>query len=245
MLSFLIFVTALTVAGGALFSVRRVYAYCFNHYDPELEQRILDRLPESGLRRGQSMFTIRDSDVRAALDGYFPNIRVVNIERRFPDRIFVNYVVRFEYFMYARNGQYYIADNTLQIVRIAESNPNLILLRPAAPIEGALAVGSPLIAEGRPDRAAAVEIIAAMERFNFARFSANFFEYVDLSTHNAVVLRTRAGVRFRLNGLNNLTAKLRTAISVFENIEPSHRSTGTIIVTAGNPNRGTWTAGDN
>jgi len=217
MLSIFGFVLALIVMSSAIFRVRHVVAYGHNSNDAELEQLIVDAAP---IRRGQSIFSVRDRSVVNELHGQIANIRVVNVERRFPNRVFINFVQRFEYFQISYGGYYFITDETLHTLRYASNRPNLIELRLSEALAAPPAVGQSLAAPTQ-------EIAMATEFMRIAgRRAATLFVHVDFGNHNSIILQTREGIRFRFIGTENLAERLHFALYVFDNTLPSYRRTG-------------------
>ena len=96
------------VTCGAAFLVRNVYAYSYYgnaeggavNYDTRI-------IEASGIQKNSSMFFLDEKAIAERIENTFPNVRVVNIERRFPDSVSINYVVYENSFQYENGGSYY------------------------------------------------------------------------------------------------------------------------------------------
>lgn len=96
------------VTCGATFLVRNVYAYSYYgnaeggavNYDARI-------IEAADIRKNSSMFFLDEQAVSDRIEKAFPNVRVVNIERRFPDSVSINYVVYENSFQYENGGSYY------------------------------------------------------------------------------------------------------------------------------------------
>lgn len=94
----------IVIACSATFLVRTVEAYNYYGYyenDDNYDKMVVDA---SGVKRNSSMFFLDESDVKKRVEGAFANVGVVNVERKFPDGVCINYVV------YKRLFQYRVAD---------------------------------------------------------------------------------------------------------------------------------------
>ena len=220
---------------SAVFRVRHIVPFGYNSNDAVLEERIVYYAP---IRRGQSIFTVRDRVVITELHDRIANIRVVNVERRFPNRIFINYVQRFEYFHISYGGRYFITDETFHTLRYSAGRPHLIEIRLSSNLSAEPEVGQPLVVLAE-DIAIAAELMRATRNFNHDPI--RLFRYIDFSGNNAVILQTRAGVSFRFVGNAGFTAMLRTALSAYENnLRPHEQESGTVTVFESDPNRAVW-----
>ena len=222
---------------SAIFRVRYITPISPNHTDSELIELIADTAP---IRRGQSIFTIRDRSVINELHNQIPNIRVINVERRFPNTVRINFIERREHFYLLYDGYYFITDETLHTLRYTVSRPNLIELRLSQNISIEPALGQ-VIAVSAEERSIANELMLATDNLNHD--AVRLFRYLDFSGYNSIVLRTQSGVRLRFVGKSNLTSMLRTALSVYENnLQPHERISGTITVFESDSNRAVWSA---
>ncbi len=89
---------------GATFLVRHVEAYNYYEDSSEYDERVIDA---SGIKMNSSMFFIDETAVQEKIENKYPNIGVVNIERKFPDRVSINYVVYDNLFQYLSGDTYY------------------------------------------------------------------------------------------------------------------------------------------
>lgn len=89
---------------GATFLVRHVEAYNYYAESSEYDKQVIDA---SGIKMNSSMFFIDEVSVKERIEKKYPNVGVINIERRFPDRVSVNYIVYDNLFQYLSGDTYY------------------------------------------------------------------------------------------------------------------------------------------
>ncbi|MCM1368539.1 MAG: FtsQ-type POTRA domain-containing protein [Roseburia sp.] len=90
------------IACGATFLVRHVEAYNYYESSPEFDEKIIDA---AAIKTNSSMFFLDELDIKNRVESEFVNVGVVNVERKFPDRVSINYIVYGSSFQYlAENG---------------------------------------------------------------------------------------------------------------------------------------------
>lgn len=94
----------LIIVCGATFLVRHVDAYGYYQNSGEYDKAVIEA---SGIEKSSSMFFIDETAVKNRIESKFANIGVINVERKFPDRVTVNYVVYENSFSYFDGGKYY------------------------------------------------------------------------------------------------------------------------------------------
>ena len=222
----------LIVASSVLFSVQHVSAYCYNADDAELERQVLEN---NGIKRGKSIFSLNKSKVIEKVESSVANIRVINIEKKFPNRVFINYVKLFEYFEFSQNGEFYYVSNSGDIVRVgktAEDNGEYIKLY----IKGnaiSPSLGAKFETENDFVNTALPILLSAIERIDARDVVVKLFEFADFSK-NFVYLKTRTGVMFELQSCDNALEKLRLGVSVYRDMTSAadeRTKSGTIILT--------------
>lgn len=92
------------IACGATFLVRHVEAYNYYEDSPEYDSMVIDA---AGIKTNSSMFFLDETAIKNKVESAFSNVGVVNIERKFPDRVSINYVVYGSSFQYLGKDEYY------------------------------------------------------------------------------------------------------------------------------------------
>ena len=87
----LCFLTILIVVGSVLFSVKTVVGYCYNADDSALNVQVVDSA-QTKLKKGTNIFLVREKDIIEEVESQIPNIKVINVERRFPSDVYINYI---------------------------------------------------------------------------------------------------------------------------------------------------------
>lgn len=233
-------ITLLVVLNSVIFSVRNVTTYCFNApYDESFSNEIIQK---SGIKKGGSIFTLNKSKVTDTLTANVPDIKIINIEKKFPNTISINFVKVFEYLRIEQNGKYYCCSNDGKILRILDSIENedkLIELR-VSPIKE-VSPGDKFASESSSEVAITTELLATLERLDFYREAVELIDFIDIRKSQFVFVQMHSGVMLELQGSGNITEKLRMALTVFDS-KYEWRNSGTIIVPDGDGTQATWSA---
>lgn len=104
LLSVVAVLVVFVIAGCATFLVRDVEAYGYYQNAPDYDAKVIEA---AGIKKNSSMFFIKDSDVKSKIENTYYNVEVINIERKFPDRVSINYVVHDNAFQYRSGNTYY------------------------------------------------------------------------------------------------------------------------------------------
>ncbi len=233
----------LIVLSSVLFSVQHVSAYCYNADDAELERQVLEN---NGIKRGKSIFSLNKEKVVKQVESAVANIKVVNVEKKFPNRVFINYVKLFEYFEFTQDDENYYISNAGDIVRVGgENNDKYIRLytkgKSVSPSQG-----TAFKTDSDFDNAVFPIIVSAVEQIGTRGVVVELFEYIDFRK-NFIYLKTRTGVMFELQSADNATEKLRLAVSVYAGFtETANERTksGTLILTGDKTARADYTPDD-
>lgn len=92
------------VACGATFLVRHVDAYGYFENSDEYDARVVEA---AAIKHNSSIFFVDEQKIKTRVEGAYANIGVVNVERKFPDRVQINYRVYGNSFQYKRGDAYY------------------------------------------------------------------------------------------------------------------------------------------
>jgi len=91
------FLAVLIVIGSVLFSIKDVVGYCYNS-DDEVVRAQVSNSDIHGIETGMNIFMLNENEVRDAVESKIPNVKVINVERKFPSSVYINYIVLEEYF---------------------------------------------------------------------------------------------------------------------------------------------------
>ncbi len=233
--SILAFVTLLVVLSSVIFSVQTVYASCYNDDDEQLDAIVASH-EVNGIDRGKSMFMLSEKKVIEKVESSRSDVRVVNIERKFPNQVYINYVKIFEYIAFETEDCVLYASNECKILskgdKQTEYNDHIKLICNAAPASET--EGDTLFAEDSSQYKTVCGILDAMERMDLHSVVIDMFEFIDVNNtdvNGLTYIKTRTGAYFELQGgTNNLLEKLRLAASVYLSNDTQYMNSGTIIV---------------
>lgn len=206
LLSIVASLVLIIVVCGATFLVRHVEAYSYYQSSPEeYDKKVIDA---SGIKSNSSMFFIDEVGVKERIEKQFYNVGVINIERKFPDRVSINYVV------YGNSFQYLTSDGYAQCYssgRIGSTS--------SAPIGGFFTVKPRDAVAKEPgeyfqdkngyDRRLVERFIAYLRSTALDdRQIAERISFIDLSRDGYFYIRTRAGCSVEIKGTGEEFASL-------------------------------------
>ena len=240
--SVLMAITLLVVFNSVLFSVQHVNAYCANRKESDCEESRNKVLASHKIRKGSSIFFVNESKVIKSVQASAADVRVLNVERKFPNRVYINYVEIKEYVRVTSGTVAYICGNDMRVLRRADvgsaETDTLIDVKYNGTLPD-LQVGDTLAftqSSGINTPALIAEIFSALERLDYYDTVIDLFCEIDL-TGNFIVLTTRLngvrGMQWEIQTADNLFAKLRLAMSVYlsENaLTDAQRRAGTLVV---------------
>ena len=230
-------ITMLVVLGSVIFSVHNVYAHCYNADDATLDSVVMDK-DTNGIRRGKSIFMLDEEEIIARIEDKCSDVKVINVERKFPNRVYVNYVKIFpSMVLETQNSALALSPDCeiLSAVEKSETYPALIkILTDNAPVN--TASGEIFFDKNGNDYKVCKEINDVMIRMELYNESVSMFEFIDLrkvETGEVIFIKTRTGTYFELQGgAQNIAEKIRIAVSVYLSDETSYMNSGTIIVSS-------------
>lgn len=222
--------TLIAFASSAIFSVKTVEGYCNIKLDDEtLDRRVSDA---ASFVKGVSIFSVNESEIAQKVESEVPGIKVVNIERMFPNRISVNYVRLYEYFELYLDGKYYTMSIDGKVVNESDASGGqgkvikLIFEPQVEPEIGAMIV---------PPQATA--IIRTMERLDYKKTdAASIISHINFTySKSYIYVKTVKGVTIRLktnDNLEDLGEMLRLGLTTYVNgLSEEKRTKGMLIVT--------------
>ncbi len=113
-----IFVLTLVV-GAVVFSVSDVNILLQSEENVSFDKAKI--LETSGIKKGQSVFTINSEKASADIEKQFPKLKVVKIERVFPNKVRIHLDTRTAIFKINYNDKYAILDRELKIIDITNN----------------------------------------------------------------------------------------------------------------------------
>ena len=225
-------VTALVlciVICGATFLVRNVEAYNYYVGAPDYDKEVI---AASGLKMNSSIFFIDEGKIKSNIENEYCNIGVINVERKFPDRVSINYVV------YGSSFQFRSGDGYCQCYasgRIGGST--------AAPVGGYFivkprdAVISDVGAYFQSDDGYDFKLVSGFISYMYStgmtdKQIAERIAFIDLSRDGYMYIRTSAGCSIELRGAGfDFMSLLDYGWSVFADPDPElpvNKATGLI-----------------
>lgn len=244
--SVLLSITLLVVLGSVIFSVQHVDTYCMNVNEDECADSREIILSSYKIRKGSSIFGVNESKVIANIEknNKANNIRILNIERKFPNRVCINYVVVKPYFRFLYEGNTYYCYNDMRISSIQPIDlpeNGLINLRFSGNLvesekEGEFTFGP---SKGLNAPEVLSEILSGFEQLKYYEEVIDLFYEIDLSG-TFIKLYTRCqdkdnndvrGMEWQILTPDNLADKLRLALSTYDTIDQKYKHVGYLKIT--------------
>lgn len=223
----LLTLTLLIAIGSAVFSIRRVDAFCYNADDEGLMEQVLKHKDKI---MGKSIFSLDEDQLIYSIESRVGGIKIINVERLFPNRVSINYVKLYDYFEVLYDGKYYISAIDGKINRVQNESSGDKVIRVIIQLDEKPNIGAKLTSAKHFD--ALQDIIEMLERLNFRETDATaIISSVDLKfSENEIYIKTRGGTLIKLMKYDNAGEKLRKALSLYKS-KPEIRNGGTITVT--------------
>ena len=222
-------ITTLIVLSSAVFSVRSVYGYCANADDEGLCDRVAN-LEVNGIKTGRSIFLLSEKKIAAAVEDKLPEVEVVNVERKFPDRVYINFRKLFPYYAIAAGEQTLLAGDGGKILSVTDNADGYVkfttLGAPNETTAGKKAYGEDTT-EGKfiklfTDTVNKLKILD----YTSLQKKMEIFESIDvskLSTNDEFYVKLRTGTEIEFSGnLDDLVPELRLALSTYFNREDDY-----------------------
>lgn len=229
-------VTLLIVLGSVVFSVKGVYASCYNADDEALDKQVAS-MKINGIEEGKSIFLLDEDEIIKSIESKVSGVKVINVERKFPNQVYVNYVKVYPYFVIERDDKAIYATNEGKVIstsNVATSYPDQIKYIGKTGLGDS--VGDTLYQSGDDGKKVFTIVTSAIEKIAKYPVAMEMFELVDTTDVDEMgktYFVTRTGVVFELQGgRDNLLKKLRLAVSVYASDETKYKSEGTIIINA-------------
>ena len=241
--SILAFLTLLVVLSSVIFSVQNVYASCYNDENDAYDSLIASK-DINGIAKGKSIFLLNEKKAIESIESNCSDVKVVNIERKFPNQVYINYVKIFPYIALETEDCVLYASNNGKILSKGDKQETysdyIKLIASVTPASET--VGDLLYVENTAENTLISGILNTIERLDLRNVMVDMFEFIDVSYVDRdgivprVYMKTRTGTYFELQGgATNIDKKIRFAVSVYLSDETTYMHGGTIVVnTSGN-----------
>lgn len=223
--SILLALTLIILLCSMLFSIKKIGAYCYNGNDEQLNERIV---AEVDSLKGRSIFVIDEDSVKESIEAKFSDVQVINIERKFPNRVTINYK-RTIYYEVQSGGKYYSCRDDGQITAIGDVPANVgerIEIKSKV-VGGGYKIGDKLLADD--DAKIINDIVGVIERSN--KFATAVIEFIDLDRRDDMIyVKMRTGIYIKIIGKDNIEDKFHLGLSVYDAPEFDKENGKMIIV---------------
>lgn len=226
MFSVLAALVLLVVLTSVIFSVQHIEAYCYNYTDTDLEREVVE---SSGIQKRKSIFTLKEDKIAASVEkGTDYRVKVINIERKFPNRVYINYVRITPYAYITAGDVNYVFGNNLLVTGTAETTDRMIrvLYDGTAGTE----TGGRVLDGAQGEQLE--EMLDTFLRLGYGDDVVDLAECIDLRFESSLFIRLRSGCAIRLVGKTDIFKRLRLAMSAYS-AHDEWKSSGTIIVSGG------------
>ncbi len=214
---------------GATFLVRHIEAYNYYENSPDYDEQVIEA---SGIKKNGSIFFIDEVGVKNRVENAYPNIGVVNIERKFPDRVSVNYVVYENMFQYL-SGESYCQCYSSGRIGSTSTAPlgGYFILKPKYSTE--TKVGELFQSADGYDNKLVTQFISYLRSTALTdKQIPERIDFVDLTRSDYFYIRTKAGCSIEIHGTgDDFVSLLDDAWSIFVDPAkdmPVNKSAGTI-----------------
>lgn len=246
-------VTTLIVLSSAVFSVRFVYAYCTNDDDQELCEQVAD-FNVNEIKTGRSIFLLSEKKIIETVESKMPQVEVINIERKFPDRVYINFRKLFPYYAIAAGEQTLLAGYDGKILSTTDDPDKYIKFTAlSAPTE--TSAGKTAFAADSTEGKFITKFTETMDKLQILEYTSlqkkmEIFESIDISrisSNREFFVKMRTGTEIEFSGdLDDLVPELRLALSTYFDREDNYmnkkmcvypnRSEQKYVVTVGEKN---------
>ena len=230
--SVLVSVTLLVILTSVLFSVQHVRVYCANAQESEFADEVLN---SHGIKKNSSIFFVNESEVKANIEKKLGNkVRVLNIERVFPNKIYINYIEVIPYLrlrLATSQGitTYYCSDDLKVMYEYEGMHSEISAID--FKFKGEFSVGDGGALKFTDGSAATVvkEIFAGFEELGYYGSVIALFREIDLSG-NYILLKVRdKDVTWQIHGADKLREKIRLALSYYDK-HSSEIADGSVLI---------------
>ncbi len=225
----LLSLTLLITICSAVFSIKTVNAHCINSDDKAISTKVEEAKEEL---LGRNIFMINESELSHNIESRVSGIRVINVERLFPDIVTVHFIKLYTYFEMSYNGSFYRFAKDGKISEQSDHSGGEDIIKVRFDFDGA-----PKVDQSVADYAqfkALIQMVDYLEQMEYPNTDATVIISAIDFTYNeyAIYIPMRSGViiKLRLHDKNDYTdvgIKLQKALS-FYMADANNRRNGTI-----------------
>lgn len=200
LISVVVSLVIVVVACCATFLVRdvRAYSYYGNSADgTDYDSMVIEA---AAIKKNSSIFFLDENAVKTRVENAYSNIGVVNVERIFPDKVSINYVVYENSFQYANGGRYYQCYSSGRISGSSQYKQNgYITVKPSEATS--TVTGAFFQSSDGADR----KTVEAFIKFMYTKGLSDKqiderIDFIDLTREGYIYIRTTAGCSMELHG---------------------------------------------
>lgn len=196
-----------------------------------------DIIAKSGISKGSSIFSINEQSSAQAVEKAYPYLKVVTIERKFPNKVIIKITSRTELLAVSLEGNgeyaYAVLDRELKILRLSDE----------AGIQGLTVVSGAFKVAGDNDIVGSFVseksdwlygIVKGAEKVHFVgeKFN-NFITHIEYGQIN-ILSKTNTGVTFVLKNVSNIDELFQNAYRYYSTVATEEqRRSGFITFTDG------------
>lgn len=222
-------VTTLIVLSSAVFSVRFVYGYCYNADDQQLCDEVAS-LDVNEIKTGKSIFLLSEKKITEIIESKLPQVEVINVERKFPDRVYINFRKLFPYYAITAGEQTLLAGYDGKILSVTD-NPDSYVKFTSLSSPEETSVGKKAYEADSTEGKFISRFSSTIDRLDILSNTSlqkkmELFESIDISrltTSSEFTIKMRTGTEMVFWGtLDDLTAEVRLALSTYVHDEDKY-----------------------
>lgn len=211
------------IFNSVIFTVKKVSAVIINAQDAPLCQKIKD----SAKIAPQSIFFLNEKEIINNVSRLVPEVKVVKIERKFPDRLIIHTYKRDKICFIKYDNEFYILGQDLvviDIINIRPTNITELFMGNDIDLSNAFKGSEPII-----NSTAKIDILNLINCIK--NIGDNYFSLIQkihyFRKSNDIYLKTNSGVTIHLSYTQRLQEKAVIAFSLY-NHTPTYRASGVI-----------------
>lgn len=239
----LMFIALIVILDSVIFSVEKVTAYCHNDIDnvveedgTSLSQKVITA---ANVKKGRSIFLLNKDEIAENVENALANVKVINIEKKIPNRITIHYATIKPTFNVKFNGGYYICSNEGIVLEICDEK-RVGLIDLIADVGDDLTEGQMLDCQNLQS---IVAIMDALDRLGYDSDNSeerilllSLIKFIDVTVHNEIIyIGTSSDIKIKILGISpdSIFKKIHYGLSLYVNYR-SNKVEGMITVSDSN-----------
>lgn len=224
----IITIVILVVVLSVVFTVRNVSAHNYVNDNDGYSETVAEA---SGIKKGSSIFFIDEDGVKKAVSKTLPQIDVITVERKFPDRVTLHYMLREKSFEYFYDGNYYGCYSNGRIG--AQSTQSLGVGYFLVKFSGAAntEIGSDFVEKASLQYKRVMNFLSIMHDYGYSDLQmSELFTFVDFTVTDRLYVSMKTGCGIDINGSSeNFERNLNIALEAYLSHD-SIKSSGVFII---------------